>query len=157
GMTLYNLSVMRHNARDYEAALEAAREALPHERLLVVQSPEEPPHRRMVSSVLGMMARCHQLAGRLDEAELYALGRWRGGPEDGVPSSLVAQEMAWLTGKATDDRKRRYRQQALSALRVAVEQGFRDLKRLDGDPAFRALRGQAEFEAVRGRLASRIQ
>jgi tetratricopeptide (TPR) repeat protein len=158
GKTLNNLALTQWQLGRLDDARQTFLQAIGQQRAAVERAPHVVPYRVSLSVHYAALADLQRQAGRPDEAAAAALERqklWAGNPGElyGVARDLAATAAAVGKGKpeltaAERDRRRRYADLALDALRRAVAAAFKDRRRLQDDPALGVLRPRDDFKEI---------
>jgi tetratricopeptide (TPR) repeat protein len=162
--TLNNLGINLWARKQAAAAREVLWQAVGLSRDLVARRPDAPGYRRLLNAHYGVLAEVAWRQG--DAAESVRVVRlrqalWGDEPAEHYRAACELARAAALLGKGPEAptgqrlaEQEKYVGLALAALRRAVRAGFRDARRLRGEPDLGLLRPRAEFRALLAGLAA---
>jgi tetratricopeptide (TPR) repeat protein len=161
GLTLNNLAInLSRLARNVES-LRAVAEAIEHNRKAFAAAPL-PRHRQALSNSYFIQAKIQRAVGLSAEAVAATLARRDLWPDNPTELYRVACDLAAAaevkrkrkpSSPAEQARREEYRARAVQTLGEAVRAGFDDVKRLETDADWAALRHREDFQAILGQVS----
>jgi hypothetical protein len=154
GRTLNNLGLVLGRLERCDEAREVLHQGIDHMKLAFGKAPQVADYRRLLNANYGTLGEIERHTDRLPDAFAATLERRKLWPGNGNELYRVARDLSWVAdlavkGKPEDQaRQREYADAALATLREAVAAGYRDVTRLQEDPALAVLRSRDDFEAL---------
>lgn len=131
-----------------DEAVAALRQAVVHQREALAQAPQAGHYRRGLSTHCSALADLLRQLGRPSEAAAVSrerLGLW---PENAAELFRSACELAQAAEGAKGEERERIAADAVNALRQTVAAGYRDVPRLQTEPALTVLRAREDFQKL---------